>query len=156
MYCCPVISTLNNAKTRVTQFLLVQSPDQASIALDMECTPAARIADAFTLPMPCVFRDVSTPIWKVSPPGNEMDVLVEQAREALLAGASLQETVLGRTLRRLAVGGFPMALLYATDTDDIPLAKSPEEFMKQVSEQLTRDENSWPELYVRWAGNCDA
>lgn len=94
-----------------------------------------------------IFGSSNTPVWKVAPIGDEMDQIVEDARQAFLNGERFEESTLCGLLQRLTASSDAIALFYGSDTQDLPLAES----IDRLYSHLINEFGAAPaELYVQW------
>lgn len=133
----------------MTQFLLVSSPRPYPAFAQLAFTELqgasflARAAKA-------LFAGRTTPTWSVAAPGLEAGDLAYEAQDAVLAGRALERTVLGRLLRHVMDRGDGFALFYAADHARLPQAKTPQDLLKLIDEQLRTADGSNLELYAHW------
>jgi hypothetical protein len=126
----------------MTQFLLwtsTEQPPDGYVAMETHEIGCLR------LPAACIFPNANA-IVKVAPFRDELDSVVDEAREKMLAGLSVQSTRLGVLLETLAsLGSF--ALFWGSDYEDLPIVCSLEDLWNLLSEQIRVEYGNW-ELYV--------
>jgi len=138
----------------MTQHMLIQTANPTCSLDDIVFTPVGTDPDCvFARAAVVLFPDRSIPIWKLSPRGAEMDPLADQARNSILDGVGLRQTVLGALLHELVARGELFCLFWALDFADLPRPDSEADLFELLTEQLSSD-RSWNwELYAWWGGS---
>jgi hypothetical protein len=133
----------------MTQTLLLQSHQPPVFPLEIECTPIAGDQDLSISAAQHLFSDSRIPVWQVCPANGAMDTVVDKARDSMLRGSTLQETILGKWLDLASQSGEALALFWANDYTDLPTTASFEDLARVVTEQILTTEGNW-ELYAVW------
>ena len=130
----------------MTQFVLVQAPLQPAPYGGVECALVTPRAESPAQAAVTLFSGDS-PVWTALHLGRPIDKLVDASRSALFRGASFASTPFGGWLIQVSQAGAPMALFWASDYQDLPVADSPEHLVKIVTDQLLVESGNW-ELYA--------
>ncbi|WP_269792379.1 hypothetical protein [Stenotrophomonas sp. Iso1] len=81
-----------------------------------------------------------------------IDSMSDAAKDAIAAGAELQDTLLGQLLLEQIELGRDFCLFWGDDFQNLPVLRNSDELMAIISEQLHSD-GAWNwEIYALWKG----
>ena len=133
----------------MTQFLLVASEQPYAKFPGLVFTPSGD-NPFLSMAASVLFPTQVTPIWSVAPPGTEAGHLAYEARDAADAGESVENTTLGRLLQHAMNRQNSFALFYASDFEQLPIARTSQNLFRIIGEQLRVEDGCNLELYVQW------
>ena len=137
----------------MTQFLLVASELPFAEFPGLVFTPSGDnpfLSEAASVLFPTQVK----PIWSVALPGAEAGHLAYEARDAVNAGESVENTTLGRLLRHAMSRQNSFALFYASDFVQLPIARTSQILFGLIGEQLRVEDGCSLELYVQWCADA--
>ncbi len=132
----------------MSQFLLVQSAEPST---DVAGVSFHALSDELLLR--AASHNFGTPfIWSLTDESDSIDSMSDAAKDAIAAGAELQDTLLGQLLLEQIELGRDFCLFWGDDFQNLPILRNSDELMAIISEQLQSD-GAWNwEIYARWKG----
>lgn len=132
----------------MSQFLLVQSAEPST---DIAGVSFHALSDELLLQ--AASHNFGTPfVWSLTDESGGIDSMSDAAKDAIAAGAELQDTLLGQLLLEQIELGRDFCLFWGADFQNLPILRNSDELMAFISEQLHPD-GAWNwEIYVRWKG----
>lgn len=132
----------------MSQFFLVQSAEPST---NIAGVSFHALSDELLLQ--ATSHNFGTPfVWSLTDESGGIDSMSDAAKDAIAAGAELQDTLLGQLLLEQIELGRDFCLFWGADFQNLPIMRNSDELMAVISEQLHSD-GTWNwEIYVRWKG----
>ncbi|WP_296253468.1 hypothetical protein [uncultured Stenotrophomonas sp.] len=130
----------------MSQFLLVQSAEPST---NVAGVSFHALSDE--LLVQAASHNFGTPfVWSLTDQSGGIDSMSDAAKEAIAAGAKIQDTLLGQLLLEQIELGRDFCLFWGDDFQNLPILRHSHELMAIISEQLHSD-GAWNwEIYARW------
>ncbi|KRG63836.1 hypothetical protein ABB27_17320 [Stenotrophomonas terrae] len=130
----------------MSQFLLVQSAEPST---DVAGVSFHALSDE--LLVRAASHNFGTPfVWSLTDESDGIDSMSDAAKNAIAAGAELQDTLLGQLLLEQIELGRDFCLFWGGDFQNLPVLRNSDELMAIISEQLHSD-GAWNwEIYALW------